>query len=296
MPYHDVQPPDLLPILSPGKHRNPRTGACFMELASLLAGERWSDHPTCTHPLLAAVARHVNDHTSDAGRQRLTHLVPSVIGLTGDELHIDARIALRSATMALPVVAADRQRVMAVSVLTCDRVLAELDGRAAGALEEQSRRALADVPQAAGWADRFTSGVRPSAKRFRRQAAPTTVQDAVQGIAQSCVPNPDGMLRDLLVQAIDACAAWVGRPDRGGVIDHTLWVRRRCCIRATQGMLERRPPPGIRWSRPVRPLDGRVADRDLGPLVPRSFIRLCSPVGSPPTPTPQGALPWPGKN
>jgi hypothetical protein len=225
MPYHDVQPPDLLPILSPGKHRNPRTGACFMELASLLAGERWSDHPACTHPLLAALARHVNDHTSDAGRQRLADLIPSVIGLTGDDLHIDARIALRSATMALPVVATGRQRVLAVSVLACERVLAELDGRAPGALEEQSRLALAEVPQAAAWADRFTSGVRPSHKGFRRQAAPTIVQDAVEGIAQACVPDPDGMLRDLLVQAIDVCAAWVGRhPDRGTVVEHTLWV------------------------------------------------------------------------
>jgi hypothetical protein len=220
-----VQPPDLLPILSPGKHRSPRTGACFMELASLLAGERWSDHPACTHPLLAAVARHVNDHTSDAGRQRLTGLIPSVIGLTGDDLRIDARIALRSATMALPVVATARQRVMAVSVLTCERVLAELDGRAAGSLEEQSRQALADMPHAAEWAYRFTSGVRPSDKGFRRQAAPTIVHDAVEGIAQACVPDPDGMLRDLLIRAIGVCAAWVGRdPDRGGVVDHTLLV------------------------------------------------------------------------
>jgi hypothetical protein len=222
---HDTHPPDLLPILSPGKHRSPRTGACFMELASLLAGERWSDHPACTHPLLAAVARHVNDHTSDAGRQRLAGLIPSVIGLTGQDLHIDARIALESAIMALPVVAAGRQRVMAVSVLACERVLAELDGRAPGSLEEQSRLALAEVPQAAGWACRFTSGIRPSDKGFRRQAAPTIVRDAVDGIAQACVPDPDGMLRDLLVQAIDECAAWVGRdPDRGAVVDHTLWV------------------------------------------------------------------------
>jgi hypothetical protein len=216
MSHQDVQPPDLLPILSPGKHRNPRTGACFMELASLLAGERWSDHPACTHPLLAVLARHVNDHTSDVGRQRLAELIPSVIGLTGDDLHIDARIALGSATMALPVVAAGRQPIMAVSVLTCDRVLADLDGRAAGALEEQSRRALAEVPQAAAWADRFTSGLRPSAKGFRRQAAPTIVRDAVQGIAQACVPDPDGMLRDLLIQAIGVCAAWVGG-DRNAV-------------------------------------------------------------------------------
>ena len=225
MSRHNAQPPDLFPILSPGKHRSPRTGACFMELASLLAGERWSDHPACTHPLLAALARHVNDHTSDADRQRLADLIPSVIGLTGDDLRIDARIALGSATMALPVVAAGRQRVMAVSVLTCERVLSEVDGRAAGSLEEQSRLALAEVPQAAEWADRFTSGVRPSAKGFRRQAAPTIVQDAVEGIAQACVPDPDRMLRDLLVQAIEVSAAWVGRdPDHGGVVDHALWV------------------------------------------------------------------------
>jgi hypothetical protein len=55
----------------------------------------------------------------------------------------------------------------------------------------------------------FTSGIRPSHKGFRRQAAPTIVRDAVQGIAQACVPDPDGMLRGLLVQAIDVCAAWV---------------------------------------------------------------------------------------
>ena len=85
-------------------------------------------------------------------------------------------------------------------------------------IEEQSRLALAEVPHAAAWADRFTRGVRPSTKGFRRQAAPTIVRDAVQGIAQACVPDPDGMLRDLLVQAIGECAALVGRdrPRRRG--------------------------------------------------------------------------------
>src|SRR4029434_3262757 len=136
MSYHGVQPPNLFPILSPGKHRNPRTGACFMELASLLAGERFSDHPACTHPLLAAVARHVNDYTSDAGRSRLAELIPSVIGLTGDDRHIAAQIALGSARLALPVVAAEGQRVLAVGVLSCERVLADLDGRPPGSLGE----------------------------------------------------------------------------------------------------------------------------------------------------------------
>jgi hypothetical protein len=225
---HDDQLPALLPMLARGKHRSPRKGACFMELASLLAGERWSDDPACTHPLLAAVARHVNDYTSDAGRQRLAELIPSVVGLTGEDLHIDAGIALRSARMALPVVAAERQRVMAVSVLSCERVLAALDGRPVGTLEEPSRSALAQVPHAAQWADQFTSGAPTSgisAKRFRRQAAPIIVRHAVAGIAEACVPDPDAMLRDLLVQAIDECMAWVGRdPDRDAVFDTVLWA------------------------------------------------------------------------
>jgi hypothetical protein len=222
---YDGQLPELLPMLSRGKHRSPRKGACFMEFASLLAGERWSDHPACTHPLLAAVARHVNDYTSDAGRPRLADLIPSVIGLTGDDLHIDARIALRSARMALPVVAAERQRVMAVSVLACERVLAGLDGRPGGGLQEQSRSALAQVPDAAAWANRFTRGVRPPAKGFRRQVAPAIVRDAVQGIAEACIPDPDAMLRDLLIQAIGECAAWARHdPNRGAVLDSALWV------------------------------------------------------------------------
>jgi hypothetical protein len=104
-------------------------------------------------------------------------------------------------------------------VLTCERVLADLDGRPVGTLEEQSRRALADAPQASEWAYQFTSGVRPSTKGFRRQAAPTIVHDAAEGIAQACVPDPDRMLRDLLVQAIGECAAWVGRNRVGGMVD-----------------------------------------------------------------------------
>ena len=219
MSHHDAQSPTLLPVLSRGTHRSPHEGACFMEFASVLAGEPWSDRPGCTHPLLAELARHVNDNTSDAGRPRLVDLIPSVIGLTGDDLHIEGRIALASAIMALPVVAARRQRVMAVSVLSCDRVVAELDGRPVGALEAPSRAALARAPRAARWASRLVGG--PEAKPiwgngFRETAAPAIVGKAVVGVARSGVPDPDGMLRDLLLRAIDVCAAWGDRdPDRG---------------------------------------------------------------------------------
>ena len=181
-----------------------------MEFASYLAGERWSDHPACTHPLLAATARLVNDNTTDAGRQRLAGLIPTVIGLTSKDPHVDARIALRAATLALPVVAAERQRVMAVSVLACDRVLADLDGRPAGRLEPRSRAALAQTPHAHRWATEFTRGLAIAPRSFRRNAAPRTVRSAVEGIAAACVADPDALLHDVLVGAIEETTAYCG--------------------------------------------------------------------------------------
>jgi hypothetical protein len=206
----DAFVPELIPQLSRGSHRSPRKGACFMELASYLAGERWSDHPACTHPLLATLARLVNDYTSDAGRGGLAAMAPSVIGLTSDDPHVDVEIALRCATTALPVSCAERQRGMAVGVLAAERVLADLEGRPADGLREQSRWALAQAPHAARWAQRFME-INTGPTDFRRRGAPNVVRYAVIGIAQACVPDPDAMLHDLLAGAIADCAALVRR-------------------------------------------------------------------------------------
>ncbi len=205
MARHASSLPDYMPVLSRGRHRSMRKGACFMELASVLAGEPWSDHPDCTHPLLSDLARQVNDATTDAGRHHLAELVPEVIGVTGDDPHVDARIAHRCAVVALPVVAAERQNILAVSLLTADRVLAELDGRPDDDLEPGTRQALDSVPLAAAWARSFVgrNGVR--SRGFSDHAAPTTIRVAVRGIAEACVPDPDGMLRGLLCDAIAEC-------------------------------------------------------------------------------------------
>ena len=237
MSGYEAHPPELIPVLSRGKHRGPRQGACFMELVSYLAGERWSDHPACTHPLLAAVARDVNDCTSDAGRPRLAGLLPSVIGLTGEDLHIDARIALVCARRALPVAAAERQQIMAVSVLACERVLAALDGRPEGWLEEQSRQALAQAPHAAQWARSFTRDDPISPKAFRGRVAPATVRAAVEGIALACVPEPDAMLLALLTDAIGACATWASQDVSPGTPwDSAAWAA-ACSLTGTAATL-----------------------------------------------------------
>jgi hypothetical protein len=73
--------PDGMPVLSRGKHRNPGRGACFMEYTALLAGEPFSDAPSCVDRELAAVLRHANDILSDADRPRLLPLLGRAVGL-----------------------------------------------------------------------------------------------------------------------------------------------------------------------------------------------------------------------
>lgn len=194
--------PDLIPVLSRGKHRNPRNGGCFMEFASYLAGESWSDHPACTHPVLASLARMVNDCTSDDERARLTGLIPSVIGLRGNDPRVEIMVSLRAATTALPVVSADRQRALAVGILSCERNLDRL-GADGPATSQRIRAALDTAPTAERWARDFIVSVRSwSHAKFTPRTADSILRVAVQGIAEACIPDPDSKLYDLLAGSI----------------------------------------------------------------------------------------------
>jgi len=71
--HHTRPVPDGMPVLRGGKHRRPEQGSCLMEYVSVLAGERFSDRPRCTAPVLARLARHANDrlrHEIVGGRRR----------------------------------------------------------------------------------------------------------------------------------------------------------------------------------------------------------------------------------
>ena len=78
--------PNHLPTLSKGAHAPGDGEACVMEYVSLLAGEEWSDHPTCTHPVLASMARTVNDRLSDDERHVLVPLIGRLFGTSGVHL------------------------------------------------------------------------------------------------------------------------------------------------------------------------------------------------------------------
>ena len=203
--------PALVPILSAGRHRTPRKGACFMEFASYLAGERWSDHPACTHPALAFLARMVNDCTSDRERSRLAELIPSVIALNGDDPRIELLLALRVATNALPIASEPRQRALAVGILACRMRLARFGPSDDADLESRIDEALAKAPLAARWARDFVAGnTAPARGRSVSRMTASVLRVGVLGIAQACSPGADALLREVLRGAIEDCSALLG--------------------------------------------------------------------------------------
>jgi hypothetical protein len=209
--------PDLMPILSRGKHRSPRRGACFMEFASFLAGERWSDHPACTHGTLAHLARMVNDRTSDAGRARLAPLVPRVIGLTSDDPLLDVLIAVRASEAALPIAAEWRQRSQAVALHAALDDLAERSDAFAAETSVRTRAALRAVSAADDWASRFIAEVAPARRTgMSVRQCRNIVTGAVQGIAEACVVDVDDRLVQLFTAALSDAERIVA-PERAAV-------------------------------------------------------------------------------
>lgn len=66
--------------LSRGSHRSPDQGVCVMELASMLAGERFSDRPRSVSPVIRGFLRTYNDALDDARRQDLYAYAARVVG------------------------------------------------------------------------------------------------------------------------------------------------------------------------------------------------------------------------
>src|SRR3954451_6271838 len=66
--------------LARGRHKSPSDGACVMELASMLAGEDFSDRPKCVDPVIASFLRAFNDRLDTRQRQRLRPYAAAVVG------------------------------------------------------------------------------------------------------------------------------------------------------------------------------------------------------------------------
>lgn len=170
--------PTVLPILSRGRHRHPGKGACFMEYASLLAGTTWSDQPDCTHPLLALVAREVNDETSNTGRANLVPLIPSVIGLTPSDPRVSPALVARCVPLVIPVVSPLFRPTLTAAVRNAERMLAEHEAKTT------------------------------TAAAYDAFAAPA-LAGAIRAITDFRAPDADTLLRQVLTEAIAECRTWM---------------------------------------------------------------------------------------
>src|SRR5919201_4433363 len=70
--------------LSAGAHSSPGEGVCVVELASMIAGEEFSDRPVCVCPVIGAFLRGWNDRASHAERQRLAPYARRIVGSRAD--------------------------------------------------------------------------------------------------------------------------------------------------------------------------------------------------------------------
>jgi len=77
--------------LSRGRHSSPEHGACVMELASMLAGESFSDHPRSVSRPIASFLRGYNDLLDDRRREDLYGYAAQAVGTAGSSELEDAR-------------------------------------------------------------------------------------------------------------------------------------------------------------------------------------------------------------
>jgi len=82
--------------LGAGRHPRPGQVVCVMELASMLAGERFGDRPVCVCPVLGAILRAYNDNVDDRRRQDLYRFAADAV-----DTRRDYRVQRRRADAAL---------------------------------------------------------------------------------------------------------------------------------------------------------------------------------------------------
>ncbi|MGA8721295.1 MAG: hypothetical protein WB557_25060 [Solirubrobacteraceae bacterium] len=70
--------------LGPGRHPRPGKIVCVMELASMLAGERFSDRPPSVCPVIGAILRVYNDNVDDDRRQDLYRFAADAVDTRRD--------------------------------------------------------------------------------------------------------------------------------------------------------------------------------------------------------------------
>jgi hypothetical protein len=157
-------------VLRSGTHSSPSDGVSLMEAVSALAGEPWSNRPSCTSPVIAAYARSLNDWLADDARQRLKAYIPRLVGTAEPDLEL--RRAFTCADAAV--------RVFAPLAFAAAGLVKE--GLKLGALapvDRESGRSAAESAESAEWA------ARSAASTSEWSAAAESAADSARSAARS---------------------------------------------------------------------------------------------------------------
>lgn len=201
-----VRMPTALPILAAGRHRSPRHGACLMEYTSVLAGERFSDSPHCTDPVLAAVARAVNDYSSDASRQRIAPYAGDLTTAHGAGDDMQRGIVRRCLLTALRYADGNRRHVLLVALLGLDRAATGASrGWDDSMLSIDSELALLGGDSGLADAAAYVAALPVTAEEHSRRALAVSVEAAVATIAESAADpdTADDVLFELFTHCLD---------------------------------------------------------------------------------------------
>jgi hypothetical protein len=209
-----------VPLLSHGRHENPRHGVGLLELVSVLTESGWTDRPIGVHPALAVVAETVNDLVRPQASRALVPLAPWLCTAAPARSDLTPAIVFTCANTALPYVTGRaRARLL--------RAIESAAERLVGSGQPSRRRAAALSPRLRGHEARHAAGVLRRAirsvaaafppGRFRDQVLANLLEDCINAARAALGANPVHPWLPLedCPGHIDLRVRWTYHPDTG---------------------------------------------------------------------------------
>ncbi len=207
--------------LDSGQHSKPTQGMCVMEMASLLAKEKFTDHPTCVNEVITRAAQRVNDSVSEEDRQRLKKLLPRIMRCrrTTDDKRINVRLAIYCAKSVERLVHGRNKRQAREAIEAAEKWL-----RGEATQQECSAAYAAAYAYASAAADAFAADAYAYASAAYAYAAADAYASAAAYAFAAADASADAFAAAADAYASSAAAAAAAAAERAGTHDRVLWL------------------------------------------------------------------------
>jgi len=192
-------------VLRSGAHTSPSDGVSLMEAVSALAGEPWSNSPSCTSPVIAAYARSLNDWLPDDERQRLKAYIPRLVGTAEPDLEVHRAFACADAAIRVfaPLAFAAADLVEEAATLGAHAPVDLESAQSARSAAESAESAARSAASSSAWS--ATESMRSAAESAR--SAALSVSSAARSAASSSASAAESTARLAARSAESAQAA-----------------------------------------------------------------------------------------